>query len=476
MPWIKLPATIMLALWLSCSTVAVLAGPLPLAEQKHLASKGRVTMCVDPDWMPFEEIDSRGRHVGIAADFMQQFSKILATPIELVATESWSQSVEYAKARKCDILSLLNESPERKQYLSFTDPYVSSAVVLVARNDVVYLDGLASMSGKTLGIVEGYVYEELIRRDFPDIEIVHVQSMGDALKKVADGEIYATMDPLFIILRQIQELGLSNLKIAGHTEYKNEFRVGVRKDDPLLLSAFQHAVLELRPELKNQILQRWYTVRLEHGVDYRLFWQVLVIVMVIFGVLIYRNRDIRKFNLKLEEKNRELERLSSTDFLTGIANRVRLDQELQREMERFNRYQRPFTVILFDIDYFKRVNDRFGHQGGDRVLVEISNLVVQLLRRNDIFGRWGGEEFLIICPETRERGGFEIAEKLRMAISEHDFPLPLQVTASFGVLEYQLNQPMDQLLSWVDHRLYAAKDAGRNRVVDSTADGPAYAG
>jgi len=238
-------------------------------------------MCVDPDWMPYEEIDAQGRHIGIAADFIATFANMLNTPIELVQTESWSQSLELSKSRECDILSFLNESEERKQFLNFTDPYVTAAVVIVAREDVVYIDGLGVLDGKRLGVVKGYVYEEFIRKQYPGIEIVDTSSMDEALKLVSDGKIDATIDSLFILLRHIQELGLSNLKIAGHTEFKNEFRVGVRNDDAHLLAAFQAAVKGLDPIKNNEILQRWNTVTIEHGFDYAILWRVLALVSVV---------------------------------------------------------------------------------------------------------------------------------------------------------------------------------------------------
>jgi len=283
-------------------------------EKEHLAAKGRVTMCVDPDWMPYERIDEQGKHVGIAADFMSEFQKRIPVPIELVLTESWKESLEAAKSRQCDILSLLNESPQRREFLNFTDPYLTDSVVIVARNDVFYLDGLESLSGRKLGIVEGYVYEEKIRKQYPEIIIISVKSAGDALRKVSDGKIYATLDALFIITSNIQELGLSNLKIAGQTGLDNAFRVGVRKDDPILLSVFNKMIKNLDDATRNGILRSWYTIKFQYGTDWTIVWQVTGIALIILCLLGYHNLLTRRFNRKLAEANKLLraseERLS----------------------------------------------------------------------------------------------------------------------------------------------------------------------
>ena len=277
-------------------------------EKEHLAAKGRVTMCVDPDWMPYERIDEQGKHVGIAADFMSEFQKGIPVPIELVQTKSWQESLEAAKSRQCDILALLNESPQRREFLNFTDPYLTDSVVIVARNGVFYLDGLESLSGRKLGIVEGYVYEEKIRKQYPEIIIISVKSVGDALRKVSDGKIYATLDALFIITSNIQELGLSNLKIAGQTGLDNAFRVGVRKDDPILLSVFDKMVKNLDDATRNAILRRWYTIKFQHVTDWRMVWQVTGIAIIILCLLGYniRNKALKKLNLALNNMNRQL--------------------------------------------------------------------------------------------------------------------------------------------------------------------------
>jgi ABC-type amino acid transport substrate-binding protein len=285
------------------------------AEREHLAAMERVTMCVDPDWMPYEMINEQGKHMGIAADFMAEFQKRIPVPIELVLTESWKASLEAAKSHQCDILSLLNESPQRREFLNFTEPYLTDSVVIVVRNDVFYLDGLESLSGRKLCIVEGYVYEEKIRKQYPEIKIISAKSVGDALRKVSGGEVYATLDALFIITRHIQELGLSNLKIVGQTGMDNAFRVGVRKDDPILLSVFDKVINDVDDATRNAILRRWYTINFQDGTDWKLVWQVTGIAIIILCLLGYItlstwrfNRKLAKANELLNNKNQELDK------------------------------------------------------------------------------------------------------------------------------------------------------------------------
>lgn len=433
-------------------------------ERAHLDAKGRITMCVDPAWMPYEKIDETGHHIGIAADFMKMFSGMLGVPIELVPTQSWNESLELARVRSCDILSLLNETEDRAQYLNFTDPYLDAVVVLVARDEVVFLDGFKDLSGRTLGVVKGYAYESYIRKNHPNVRMVYVDNLDDAFARVSRGELFAAVDSLFIVTHHIQALGYSNLKIAGQTQFTHALRVGVRKDDPLLLSAFQKAVKAVDPVRRNQLLQRWFSVRIEHGTNLTVVWQILIAAALVGGFVGYRYWVQKRFNAQLQEKNRELERLSQTDPLTGIFNRLKMDALLDQEYERARRYERTLSVVMYDLDHFKRINDQHGHQMGDRVLVEISALVRDNLRKHDMLARWGGEEFLILCPETDIDGAVRLADNLRRLIAGLQIEGLGSFQASFGVAQLGAADDVNRLLGHADAALYDAKAAGRNRV------------
>ncbi len=170
---------------------------------------------------------------------------------------------------------------------------------------------------------------------------------------------------------------------------------------------------------------------------------------------------------ELREKIREVEELSVTDPLTGIYNRKRFDEELGVEISRARRYAEPLTLIMFDIDHFKAVNDGHGHAAGDAVLKEITALVKAQIRSADVFSRWGGEEFLVLLPQTDLDGAYKMADKLRTAIDGLSFPGVGKVTCSFGVTAFTDIDDRDSFLRRVDDALYEAKDAGRNRVIVS---------
>ena len=161
---------------------------------------------------------------------------------------------------------------------------------------------------------------------------------------------------------------------------------------------------------------------------------------------------------------RELEHMASHDRLTGAFNRGRIYELLDAAEIARQRYGTPFSVLMFDIDHFKRINDTFGHQAGDAVLIELSRRVQDLLRLTDEFGRWGGEEFLIIATHTPLNGAMKLAERIRAAVGDPPFPDVGEVTISIGVAEMCDGVTTKTLEARADQALYEAKDAGRNRV------------
>jgi len=157
-------------------------------------------------------------------------------------------------------------------------------------------------------------------------------------------------------------------------------------------------------------------------------------------------------------------RLSQEDSLTGLYNRRWLTELLGNEIQRAVRYKSAFSVILMDIDDFKAVNDQFGHQAGDEVLTKIAELIRLTVRATDMAGRWGGEEFVIILPETDISGSFSLADKIRIQIASADLGEIGYRTASFGVTAFADGDHINSIIARADAGLYVAKEGGKNQV------------
>ncbi len=157
--------------------------------------------------------------------------------------------------------------------------------------------------------------------------------------------------------------------------------------------------------------------------------------------------------------------LSVTDELTKIFNRKKFNEVLHEEFHKVARYGHALSLIMFDIDHFKKINDNFGHDTGDAVLVAVVSVIKPMIRDTDLFARWGGEEFMILSPDTDKCGAVEFAERMRKKIDDHHFQKVGNLTCSFGVAALLNSDTLHDILKRVDLALYDAKRRGRNRVV-----------
>ncbi|OGG95136.1 MAG: hypothetical protein A2527_08165 [Candidatus Lambdaproteobacteria bacterium RIFOXYD2_FULL_50_16] len=174
--------------------------------------------------------------------------------------------------------------------------------------------------------------------------------------------------------------------------------------------------------------------------------------------------NLRRALVTLEQKNQQLERMVVTDGLTGLFNHKFVFEMLAREVSEAKRYKSPLSIVMFDVDFFKKVNDNYGHQIGDEVLVKVSATIKSGVRQADIAGRYGGEEFLVILPASDLKSARQAAEKIRVSIEAIVWPHQgLKTTISGGVVQYS-NETELELIDSADKLLYLAKQTGRNKI------------
>lgn len=185
---------------------------------------------------------------------------------------------------------------------------------------------------------------------------------------------------------------------------------------------------------------------------------------IIKSINIFINK-LHNSHEELSAAKKELEGLYVTDRLTNVYNRVKIDEIIDIELNKKKRYDHTFSVILIDVDYFKIVNDTYGHLVGDTILKEFAAILKENVRNTDYVGRWGGEEFIVVCPQTDINGVSSLAEHLRGKIEESDFTTAGKKTASFGVAVCSEEDDIQSLIDNADKALYRAKKGGRNQVV-----------
>ena len=275
-------------------------------ESRYLSQKKEITFCVDPDWMPFEAI-REGQLDGMTSDYSNLFAKRLGVPFRFVPTTSWAQSQDWAKAGLCDILPMIPISKKSIKHLTFTDPYLSYSVGIIAVNELPFISDLADLSNHPVGIVKGYSTWEYAVDNFPHNKFVSVEGIEDGLLKVSSGEISAFLIAVPVAVHNIKELGLSNLKVAGHIQIKKELRIGVSRQVPELAPIIKKLTASLTKEDVDSVYRKWVILRFEHTLNYDLIWKIGAALLIVMALIVLWNRKLSRLNKKILLHDKELQ-------------------------------------------------------------------------------------------------------------------------------------------------------------------------
>jgi len=275
------------------------------AERRYLAEKNHFNLCADPDWMPLEGI-AQGNHIGMAADYMRLLAARLGVRMELVPTTSWQQTLEFAESRRCDLVSLAMSTPDRRFYLHFSKPYFTTPLVVATRESAPFIAEFGALRDRRVGVKKGYAFGTLLRQRYPQVEIVEVATVQQGLTMVRDGNLHGFVGSLPTLVYTLQKHYPGDMKIAGNTGEDLELRMGLRNDEPLLLSAMNKAIESITAEEHQEILNRWVSVQYEEGTNYRLIFGILAGGALLFFLLFYRQITLKRFNSKLRRRNQEI--------------------------------------------------------------------------------------------------------------------------------------------------------------------------
>jgi polar amino acid transport system substrate-binding protein len=433
-------------------------------ERNYLDAKS-VTYCIDPQFEPFEFTDKNGNHDGLTKDYLEKIIEKTGMKTVFLQTKNWTQTLQALEQKRCDMILAIEKTEARAKYLNFTQSYLDFPQVVAMRSDAEFVASMQDLIGKKTAIVKDFAVKHLLQAKYKWFQPLEVANVEEGLTKVASGEVDAFINYLPTISVGINAVATGNIKIAGKIDEKVLLRAAVRNDDALLYSVVQKVLLSLSESEHKAILDKWLTIKYEYGTDYALVWKVLAAttaLLVLFSYWIYKMRHAKKI---IEAQNKQLEVLAMTDKMTGVYNRMKLDELLRYELERSMRYDQSFGCAIIDIDHFKKTNDTLGHLVGDKVLIELAALIQNAIRKTDYFGRWGGEEFLIIAPEVDREGFFAMLDKIRQIVSEHPLDEAGRKTISIGATIYRKNDTEDSIIKRADDALYEAKNGGRNRVV-----------
>ncbi len=288
--------------------------PFSAKESEWLAQHGTVTYCVDPNWMPYERINEEGVYEGMIADFIQLVSNRLDIPFRLHPTVSWPHSLEALNGGDCDVITAATSTGPRREWLDFTRPHLESPLVIAVRSEELFVENLAAIRDKTVGVVKGYAHIDLIHERYSNLKITEVENVVDGLRRVETGELFGFVDTVATISYAMRQEDILGLKIGGRFDISIGLSMALQKGKtPHLLSILDKAVDSFSEKEKQELSAKWYAVIYERGIDYSLLWQVMAIGGGVILIFLFWNRKLASLNRKVVLHEDEL--LKATEEL-----------------------------------------------------------------------------------------------------------------------------------------------------------------
>ncbi len=274
------------------------------SEKQFLQQKKEITMCVNPHWMPYEKIES-GKYTGISSDYMQHISKLIKTPVRLVPTKTWSESLALFKDHQCDILPLVASTPSRTSFMDFTKPYYTSPLVVATLNDKSFVSDLSKLKEQKIGLLRNYASSDLLQHKYLNVNFVPVDTLAEGLGKVASGALYGFVDSLTTIAYQIQKRFPTQLKIAAQLNEETAMSIGLHKNAPLLLGILNKAVDLVQDDTKQTIVNHWIAVKFDRPdskSSIQAFWKIISPVLLLGILLLISHYVLRQYNKRLKQQ------------------------------------------------------------------------------------------------------------------------------------------------------------------------------
>ena len=403
--------------------------------------KEEIPLIVDTTlkWPPFN-FGKNNNLYGIGVDFWKLIAKKANLTYKFNVVNCWSDVLKDIKDKKADLTINTSETKDRKKYAVFSKPYASFPLAVVCRSD----ENFNSIKDvNSLAVGKNYTAEKLMKKYYPNLNYIETANTLSALKLVKNKKVDCAVDILPVMLWDINKNHLMNMQIAFKTPFKFNVQIMVSKDKSYLIPKINKAINSISSEKREKIINSYIGTVLVNKleIDWKIIGLIVLVVLIIVGLLIFRIKHLSK-----EAKY---------DPLTKLLNRRGVLKELNSEEEG--------AVLYMDIDHFKNINDTYGHEKGDEVLKKLGKILKKSFRKNDIIGRWGGEEFVVVLPKTDYLSAFKLAEILRNKIEKTDFN-GVKATISIGVSEFKNKKEFEEALEKADDALYQAKNSGRNQV------------
>lgn len=456
------------ALLVLVSAVAVQAKTIPLSDEERLwiTEHPVIAYGFEATGIPYAFLEE-GRHKGLDADLLALLGRKTGLRFAARTNVSLEGALERVRAGMLPMVSFVAPSARLAPHIEFTDAAMTVQYGIFTGPHSPLVESAQDLAGKRVAVRASFLIEPLASASH-DIVIVPYPDVVAALQAVAAGDVDATVAPIATGAYIERTMGVSRVVLQAVLPETYPLCFGVDKEQRVLRAILDKALSSVSPDEMRALKTRWLvgepTFTREELIA--TVASTAAAILLLAGLVVsWLYRRLRLQYERLAAFEDRLRELATIDDMSGLGNRRSFNEALAAEVKRADRQSWPVALLELDLDYFKLVNDLYGHEAGDAVIAAVGQAIRSDLRVGENAYRVGGEEFAVILPDTDADGAYLVAERIRAHV-ENLSSLPSRITASVGIAvrEPGSGLPPEKLFSHADRSLYDAKAAGRNCV------------
>lgn len=440
-------------------------------QQRWLSMVPEVSVGVVHDWKPYEFVNDAGELVGINRDVFDLAERLTGQKYNFVVYQQWQQLLNDFKLGKLDMVANISATEKRRQFSHFTSSFWHSAWAVATDKSVDSFESIKTLFGKRVAVVQGYQVISDLHQQYPEVLLQVVESLEEGMSLLAKGEVDAVLDNMVVTAQFIQDNDLYQFRLHVMEDLPYDTsHMGIRIDLPMQAQIMDKVVHAISEQQRQEILNRWFKLDLVSGMSYTTYWRNLSItalfaLLVITGILVW-NRKLKREIRRRIVAEAKLQHVATHDGLTGLANRSLFKDRVTTAIAGHDRSDHKMAIMFIDLDGFKLVNDKYGHDIGDEFLTQVAGRLKQIVRESDTVARIGGDEFVVLVTHLQQyQQAAKVADKI---ISEFNKPVQLgnkslKIGSSIGIACYpEDGNEHTELLNIADHLMYKVKNSGKN--------------
>lgn len=347
---------------------------------------------------------------------------------------------------------------------SLSKPITKISMAIATKNNNNLITDLSLIRNKKIALIEKNNIYYNLKKNYPNIDFVKVDTLDKAINMLEKEEIYGVIDNILSLSYNIIKMKYNHIKVSGTLPYEMEIRLSSSKENQIAIDILNKIIEQIPQDEKDLIEHKYQLILYQEVNDHSWIYKYILPLFIIIIIILIVNSKMRKEIKKRKIAEKALIDYANKDSLTKVFNRRKIEKIMTSQIKKAKETNSTFSIVFLDIDDFKNINDTLGHIKGDHVLVSISKLVSKHIRTSDYIGRWGGEEFIVILPNTNEKQAEKVALFLKDLITNKDFKIDKPLTSSFGVTEYKNNDTKADIIKRADKAMYFVKENGKNDI------------